>query len=224
MAAWEGDPLEQLARQVLLPALAWRAGAANAAAREAAVEALGGLLQRRLLPAEHAARLVETARALPLLRQVREAPRLSGRRTRCFRGDQNVHCFGSKHEGFLLYLPLQCLEDDYREGTRLGACIALERLLTTGAQTSASLTLEQRVDHKPATPATSSKKNAPCPWPPQWATGCLMARRSSAWKRWPSAWMTAPMQCASLRARRRRRRRWSPAPRPALPPAAAWLP
>ena len=58
VAAWEGDAAEQLARQVLLPALAWRAGEADAAARLAAVEALGGLLRRRLLPAAHALRMV----------------------------------------------------------------------------------------------------------------------------------------------------------------------
>ena len=157
MAAWEGDPSEQLARQVLLPALAWRAGEANAAARLAAVEALGGLLQRRLLPAEQAARLVETARALPLLRQVRPFPG----KPRCphyslgavLRSTLTQYLSGSL---FLLPAPVispQCLEDDYREGTRLGACTALGRLLTTGQ--AGSLPLLRDISNTPAAAPSS---------------------------------------------------------------------
>ena len=68
--AWQGGLGGGLAEQVLLPALAWRAGKPAAAARFAALTALATLLDKGLLPGSAWLELAQCGNVMRLLYQV----------------------------------------------------------------------------------------------------------------------------------------------------------
>ena len=68
--AWKGGLGGALAEQVLLPALAWRAGKPAAAARFAALTALATLLDKGLLPGSAWLELAQCGNVMRLLYQV----------------------------------------------------------------------------------------------------------------------------------------------------------